>query len=62
MKANEMEMAMTEELLDYLDEALEHAQNNTDKLHGDIKTVILEVIKEEAENDGSKGVNNFHNR
>ena len=43
---------MAEELLGYLDEALEHAQNHPHKLHGDIKPVFLEVIKEETENAG----------
>ena len=57
--ANETEMVMTEELLNYLDEALEHAQNHLDKLHGDVKSDILEVIKEEAQIAGSKDGNSF---
>ena len=52
IKANETEMAMTEELLEYLDEALEHAQNHPDKLRGDIKSYIPEVIKEETQSAG----------
>ena len=52
-------MSIPEELLNYLNEALEHAQNNPDKLCGDIKLVILEVTKEEAKNTGSKDGNNF---
>ena len=50
---------MAEELSDYLDEALEHAQNNPYKLCDGIKPVFLEVIKEEAENAGSNDGNNF---
>ena len=59
IKANETEMVMTEELLNYLDEALEHAQNHLDKLHGDIKSDILEVVKEEAQSVGSKDGDSF---
>ena len=57
IKANEMEMAMTEELLDYLNEALDHAQNHLDKLCSDIKPVLLEVIKEEAQSARTKDGN-----
>ncbi|KAL7537400.1 hypothetical protein ACHAXR_010211 [Thalassiosira sp. AJA248-18] len=48
-----MEEEMTEELVNHLNEALEYAQSNQSSLRKSIESSLLELLKEEAERDGS---------
>ena len=48
-----MEVAMDEELLTHMNEALNYAQANPSVIRNDIESTLLDILKEEAARDGT---------
>ncbi|KAL7554136.1 hypothetical protein ACHAWF_017538, partial [Thalassiosira exigua] len=49
---HKVEMALSEELLDHMDESLNYARNNKDKLRDSIESSLLELMRDEAKKMG----------
>ncbi|KAL7547467.1 hypothetical protein ACHAWF_010769 [Thalassiosira exigua] len=49
----EVEKALTEELLNHMNEALEYAKNNKEKLHQSLESNLKELLKEQAKDMGT---------
>ncbi|KAL7532996.1 hypothetical protein ACHAXR_004981 [Thalassiosira sp. AJA248-18] len=53
IKDTTVEKECTDEVFDQFDRALEHAKRNTEKLRGDIKTTLTNMIKDETSRVGT---------